>query len=130
MLLHHGQDEGLEHVVETVEVGTDDAVPLVVFHGGEGVVRGDSGIQHDPVGRALFGDPILERRARRGAIGDVELQNPARAARRTHLRGGFLGGGASLDAVDDGIVPRPDQIKRNRAADAAAGTCDDNFLHV
>jgi hypothetical protein len=39
---------GMQHVVEGVEVGVDDAVPLLARHRGEGVVARQPALQTTP----------------------------------------------------------------------------------
>jgi hypothetical protein len=69
-------------------------------------------------------DIARERVAARGAIGHVELQH-ARAA--AHPLDGTRNGVAFVAmrmAVNDDVEPIGRGAQRDRAADAAAGTCD------
>src|SRR4029453_2367975 len=116
---HHRHDQRLHDVVERVEVGPQDAVPGIRAHAGERRVRVEARIADDAVEGAVLLDVARELLRGGLALGDVELEQRALAARGADLgerRGGVR---RALAVVDRYGVARARQVDGDRAADAA-----------
>ena len=64
----------MEHVIERIEIGMHDRIPILARHRWKGVVPADSGIADHAVWAAVFFDVGQKDAGAFRAIGDIEHQ--------------------------------------------------------
>src|SRR5215468_2723190 len=88
-------------------------------HRREHRIGGHAGVVDDDVDLGLA-EQLVDRRARRGGVADVELRDPGAAAELADLGGERVGGGALMDAGQRDVEAIPGEGPRDRRADSPA----------
>ena len=113
-------------VVETVEIGIEHGVPGVVGQRGKSRIARDARVEDQTIVGAVFGDIGFDRRAGLCAVGTVEGDQARGAPQCAHRIGNLAGLGFALAIMHDDIEAIARKTLGDRAADAAAGTGDEN----
>ena len=118
----HPLEQRLRDVEESVEVGAQHAVPVLVGHPQQQPVAADSGVVDQHLDR-LVGmrlEPAAQGALRGLAVGHVEGEQLALAPLPANERKGLLGGRRIRKVVDQHMVAHAGQTQRHGASDAAA----------
>jgi hypothetical protein len=119
----------VKHVVEAVEVGAQNGIPIVARECRENIVPMDAGVAYDAVVGTVCRDVGFEHGARGAAIRDVELQHAGTAACALDL---FRGAARSVVV---GVIVHRDgesivrEARGDRGADAFARAGDEHGSH-
>ncbi|MNN31019.1 hypothetical protein D3C81_1446870 [compost metagenome] len=120
----------MQDVVETVEVGAQHHVPIVVTQSWKCAIAGEPGIQHHAVIGAVAFDVGFQNGFAGFPVGNVELQDARLAPQCFDFCLNALRFGYAAAAVQDDVVPGLCEAQGNGAADATAGAGDQyGFSH-
>src|SRR5690606_34700823 len=120
----HRHRQRLQDVVETIQVGAHDLVPVLVGQRGEGAVTGQPGVAYHPVVSAVGVHVAFQDGPAGGAVGDVELQHPRLLAQPPDFAGDGLCLGTTAAAVQNQVEACAGQAQGDGSADAPARTGD------
>ncbi len=118
---HQRHHQRVQHVVEAVQVGVDDRIPILGRHRREGAIAGGGGIADHPVIRAVRFDVRFQRGTRGIAVADVEHEHPGLSAQRLDLGHHglcFLDAAAAMHHHIEAVARA---TQRHGTADAPAG---------
>jgi hypothetical protein len=125
----HGHDERIQYIVEAIEIGFQNTVPVFTRHGGKGMVAGNAGVADDAVIGTMKCHVLLQDVGALGTFTDIELQHPRAATHGADGLGDFVGGSAALMAMQHDLIAILCQTQGDGFANAAAGTGDqDGFF--
>jgi hypothetical protein len=106
----------------------DDAVPVIVRHGGEGIVAGDAGVAHHTVERSVIIYMAIQSLSGSGAVAHVETQQVRSATQLLHRLRHFLRFFPAAAVVHAYVKSGFCQTQSYGPAYAAAGTSYQNTL--
>jgi len=129
----HRQHQRLRDVVEPIDRYIDDAMPLFRAHSRKDRVVVDAGVVDQDLDGSFL-EKLLESRARRVSVGQIELDGARLAAGTDDVGGYRLGGGHSAMCVHIDEVALGAQGSANGAADASTAAGDQragrDFIHI